>query len=91
MVAWSLGLFIVGALLCRVSHYAHGTVTWPILPAVFFGQVLARRFSTWRLAVMHMPLWVQLLPYLRFRVAGGRFELVYVEMVRTRGWAIFAR
>jgi len=58
----NLGLFIVGGYFASLN-YAHGTVTWPIFPAVLFLQVLAPFFH-WRLALMHMPLWVQLLPYL---------------------------
>jgi O-antigen/teichoic acid export membrane protein len=58
----SLGLFIVGGYFASLN-YAYGTVTWPILPSVLFVQVLAPLFH-WRLAVLHMPLWVQLLPYL---------------------------
>jgi O-antigen/teichoic acid export membrane protein len=58
----SLGMFIVGGYFGSLN-YAYGTVTWPILPSVLFAQVLAPFFH-WRLAVMHMPLWVQLLPYL---------------------------
>ena len=58
----NLGLFIVGGYFASLN-YAYGTVTWPILPVVFFAQVLAPFFH-WRLAVLHLPLWVQLLPYL---------------------------
>ena len=43
-------------------NYAHGTVTWPIFPGVFIGQMLAPLLH-WRLAKMHEPLWVQNLPY----------------------------
>jgi O-antigen/teichoic acid export membrane protein len=58
----SLMLFIIGGYFACLN-YAHATVTWPILPTVFFVQVLAPFFH-WRLALLHMPLWVQLLPYL---------------------------
>jgi O-antigen/teichoic acid export membrane protein len=58
----SLGLFIMGGYFASLN-YAHATVTWPILPTVLFVQVVAPFFH-WRLALLHMPLWVQLLPYL---------------------------
>ncbi|HEX4265700.1 MAG TPA: oligosaccharide flippase family protein [Verrucomicrobiae bacterium] len=58
----SLMLFIIGGYFASLN-YAHATVTWPILPTVLFLQVLAPFFH-WRLALLHMPLWVQLLPYL---------------------------
>ena len=57
----SLGLFIIGGYFASLN-YAYGTVTWPIVPSILFVQVLAPFFH-WRLAVLHMPLWVQLLPY----------------------------
>jgi O-antigen/teichoic acid export membrane protein len=43
-------------------NYAHGTVTWPVFPGVFIGQMLAPLLH-WELAKMHEPLWVQNLPY----------------------------
>jgi len=43
-------------------NYAHGTVTWPILPGIFIGQMLAP-LAQWQLARMHEPLWIQNLPY----------------------------
>ena len=58
----NLGLFILGGYFASLN-YAHGTVTWPILPTVFFAQILAPFFH-WRLALLHMPLWIQLTPYL---------------------------
>jgi O-antigen/teichoic acid export membrane protein len=58
----SLGLAIVGGYFASLN-YAHGTVTWPILPSVLFAQVLGPFFH-WRLALLHAPLWLQLLPYL---------------------------
>jgi len=58
----SLALMIIGGYFASLN-YAHGTVTWPIFPGVFFVQVLAPYFH-WRLALMQLPLWVQLLPYL---------------------------
>jgi O-antigen/teichoic acid export membrane protein len=58
----SLGLMILGGYFASLN-YAHGTVTWPIFPSVLFVQVLAP-FIHWRLALLHMPLWIQLLPYL---------------------------
>jgi O-antigen/teichoic acid export membrane protein len=60
--AMSLALMIIGGYFASLN-YAHRTVTWPILPTVLFAQVLAPFFH-WRLALLHMPLWVQLLPYL---------------------------
>jgi O-antigen/teichoic acid export membrane protein len=58
----SLAMMIVSGYFASLN-YAHGTVTWPIFPTVFFAQVLAPFFH-WRLAVLQMPLWIQLLPYL---------------------------
>jgi O-antigen/teichoic acid export membrane protein len=58
----SLALMILGGYFASLN-YAHGTVTWPIFPGVLFVQVLAPFFH-WRLALLHLPLWVQLLPYL---------------------------
>jgi O-antigen/teichoic acid export membrane protein len=58
----SLGLVIAGGYFASLN-YAHGTVTWPILPTVLFSQVLGPFFH-WRLALLHAPLWLQLLPYL---------------------------
>jgi O-antigen/teichoic acid export membrane protein len=58
----SLGLFIIAGYFASLN-YAYGTVTWPVVPSILFVQVLAPFFH-WRLAVLHMPLWVQLLPYL---------------------------
>ena len=43
-------------------NFANGTVTWPILPGVFIGQMLAPLLH-WQLATHHAPLWVQNLPY----------------------------
>lgn len=61
---FSLGLFILGGYFASLN-YSYGTVTWPILPTMICGQVLAPFFH-WRLALLHLPLWVQLLPYLIF-------------------------
>jgi O-antigen/teichoic acid export membrane protein len=58
----SLALMVVGGYFASLN-YAHGTVTWPIIPTVLFVQVLAPFFH-WRLALLHLPLWIQLLPYL---------------------------
>jgi O-antigen/teichoic acid export membrane protein len=58
----SLAMMIIGGYFACLN-YAHGTVTWPIFPTVLLGQVLAPYFH-WRLALLQMPLWVQLLPYL---------------------------
>jgi O-antigen/teichoic acid export membrane protein len=58
----SLGLMIIGGYFASVN-YAHGTVTWTIIPAALFVQIAAPFFH-WRLALLHMPLWIQLLPYL---------------------------
>lgn len=44
-------------------NFAHGTVTWPILPSMVLSQALAPFFH-WRLALIHAPFWVQNLPYL---------------------------
>jgi len=58
----SLGLMILSGYFASLN-YAHGTVTWPIFPGVVLMQLLAP-FLHWRLAVLHLPLWIQLLPYL---------------------------
>jgi len=57
-----LAMMIVSGYFASLN-YAHGTVTWPIFPTVLFAQVLAPFFH-WRLALLQMPLWIQLLPYL---------------------------
>jgi O-antigen/teichoic acid export membrane protein len=58
----SLVLMIIGGYFASLN-YAHSTVTWPIFPTVFFSQILAPLIH-WRLALLHTPLWVQMLPYL---------------------------
>ncbi len=58
----SLALIIICGYFASLN-YAHGTVTWPILPTMLFVQILAPFFH-WRLALLKMPLWIQLLPYL---------------------------
>lgn len=57
----SLAAFIISGYFASLN-YAHGTVTWPILPTVALSQILAPFFH-WRLALLHMPLWVQMIPY----------------------------
>ncbi|HXT10156.1 MAG TPA: hypothetical protein VN873_01230 [Candidatus Angelobacter sp.] len=59
---FSLWLFLIGGYFASLN-YAHGTVTWPILPTILCAQILAPFFH-WRLALLHAPLWVQMLPYL---------------------------
>ena len=65
-------LFVYGAVTMAVAilggylaslNYAHGTVTWPILPTLVLAQILAPFFH-WQLALIHAPLWAQNLPYL---------------------------
>jgi O-antigen/teichoic acid export membrane protein len=63
----SLAMMIVSGYFASLN-YAHGTVTWPIFPTVLFAQMLAPFFH-WRLALLQMPLWIQLLPYLGAMVA----------------------
>ena len=58
----SLAMMIISGYFASLN-YAHGTVTWPIFPTVLFAQGLAP-FIHWRLALLHLPLWMQLLPYL---------------------------
>lgn len=58
----SLAMMIIGGYFATLN-YAYGTVTWPIFPMVLFVQILAPLFH-WRLALLHLPLWVQVLPYL---------------------------
>jgi O-antigen/teichoic acid export membrane protein len=58
----SVALLILSGYFASLN-YAHGTVTWPILPTVFISQMLAP-FLHWRLAAAGAPLWVQCLPYL---------------------------
>jgi O-antigen/teichoic acid export membrane protein len=53
-------------------NYAHGTVTWPILPGVVIGQLLAPLLH-WQLARMQEPLWVQNLPYVAATLFGSWF------------------
>jgi O-antigen/teichoic acid export membrane protein len=57
----STAIFILGGYVNSLN-YAHSTVTWPILPSVFIGQMLAPLLH-WQLALWHTPLWVQNLPY----------------------------
>jgi O-antigen/teichoic acid export membrane protein len=61
-------------------NLAHGTVTWPILPGVFIGQLLAPLLH-WQLALHHAPLWVQNLPYV------GSALLIGWLMWRMLKWA----
>ena len=63
----SLAFMIIGGYFASLN-YAHGTVTWPIIPGVLFVQILAPFFH-WRLALLQMPLWIQLLPYLAAAIA----------------------
>jgi O-antigen/teichoic acid export membrane protein len=65
-------LFLYGGLYLMTSifggyftslNYAHGTVTWIILPPIIFLQVLAP-FAQWRLALLGAPLWLQCVPNL---------------------------
>lgn len=58
----SLAAVIIGGYFASLN-FAHGTVTWPILPSMLLSQALAPFFH-WRLALIHAPLWVQNLPYL---------------------------
>ena len=51
-------------------NYAHGTVTWPIVPGMVIGQLLAP-LAHWQLAKMHEPLWIQNLPYVAATVFLG--------------------
>jgi O-antigen/teichoic acid export membrane protein len=65
----SAATFIVAGYLHSLN-YAHGTVTWPILPTVLIGQALAP-FAQWILALHHAPLWVQTTPYIAASVITG--------------------
>lgn len=58
----SLAVFIIGGYFASLN-YAHRTVTWPILPNSLVMPALAPLFH-WQLALLHMPLWVQNIPYL---------------------------
>lgn len=57
----SAAVFIIGGYFASLN-YAHGTVTWPVLPGSLVVPALAPLFH-WQLALMHMPLWVQNIPY----------------------------
>jgi len=63
----------IGAAIMVVSgyfsslNYAHGTVTWPILPTMLLLQIAAPFFHWW-LAACGAPLWIQNTPYL---IAGA--------------------
>lgn len=63
----------IGAAIMVVSgyfsslNYAHGTVTWPILPTMLLLQIAAP-FVHWWLALSGAPLWIQNSPYL---IAGA--------------------
>jgi len=58
----SLAAIIIGGYFASLN-FAHGTVTWPILPSMLLSQALAPFFH-WQLASIHAPLWVQNMPYL---------------------------
>ena len=73
----SVGVLIVSGYLHSLN-FAHGTVTWPILPAIFIGQILAP-FGHWLLARLGLPLWVQLLPYIACSLVTG---LVAIQFLR---------
>jgi O-antigen/teichoic acid export membrane protein len=59
-------------------NYAHGTVTWPILPTVLIGQTLAP-FAQWLMALHHAPLWAQYLPHCISTILTG---LLAIKMLR---------
>src|ERR1041385_5149174 len=59
--ALSAGFLVINSYFQNLN-YAHGTITWPILPSVIFTQLAF--FFHWRLAKTHAPLWIQYLPYL---------------------------
>ena len=58
----SMIAFIISGYFASLN-YAHGTVTWPIIPTIVLAQILAPFFH-WRLALLHLPRWMQLIPYL---------------------------
>ena len=58
----SLAMMIVSGYFACLN-YAHCTVTWPIFPTLFAAQFVSP-FLHWCLALLHLPLWIQLLPYL---------------------------
>ncbi len=51
-------------------NYAHGTVTWPILPSLIIGSLLAPLLH-WLLARTGAPLWLQTTPYLAASILSG--------------------
>jgi O-antigen/teichoic acid export membrane protein len=65
--AAGIGLLIINSYFQNLNH-AHGTVVWPILPALILTQVALA--THWGLARAGLPLWVQYLPYLGIAAAG---------------------
>jgi len=59
-------------------NYANGTVTWPILPPLITGQLLAPLIH-WQLAQWHEPLWVQNLPYVAMALFSGGFAWLMLK------------
>jgi O-antigen/teichoic acid export membrane protein len=75
------GFSVTAATLAGYVHslnFANGTVTWPIIPAFAFSQLLAP-LGHWLLALAQMPLWVQLLPYLAASAVNAWFAWQLVK------------
>jgi O-antigen/teichoic acid export membrane protein len=65
----SVGTFVLAGYFAALN-YAHGTVTWPIIPGLIISQILAP-FLHWRLAVLGAPLWAQYSAYVFGNVLLG--------------------
>ena len=81
-------LFAVGSLACSIFvvagyfhalNFACGTVTWPILPTLLTGQLLAPALHL-VLAAQKFPLWVQCLPYAAATLLSGILAWIMLRM-----------
>ncbi|EEF59533.1 hypothetical protein [Pedosphaera parvula] len=75
------GMNVAVVLLAGYFHslnFALGTVTWPVIPTVLIGQILAPAVQVW-LAIYDFPLWVQLLPYSAATIAVGALACSMVK------------
>lgn len=63
--ALGAGLLLINIYFSNLN-YAHGTVVWPVLPALVLAQLSLA--GHWMLARAQAPLWVQYLPYLAVSV-----------------------
>jgi len=83
-------LFAVGSLTCSLFvlagyfhalNFACGTITWPILPTLLIGQLLAPILHL-ILAANGFPLWTQCLPYTASTAASGILAWLMLRAAR---------